>query len=132
MWGFFINCNLINMAITLPNAATANTESTTANSDAVAVAQADFISTVTVLINNATANGLFMVQPFLPALVTSTYVTTYFAALGYTVQFPIIPPFPGNPCFVPEFPEVLPPGYVPWNCGCNPPGPPRIQISWGP
>jgi hypothetical protein len=73
-----------------------------------------------------------LVEPFLPPLVSSDFVTTYFTALGYAVLFPIIPPGPYNPAFVPGFPEVLPPGFTDWG-GPQPfPGPPRIRISWGP
>lgn len=118
------------MAITLPNASTANTDSTDTNAANVTAAETAFVASTTVLINQAIANGFFMIMPYLPFLVTSSYVTTYFTALGYTVTFPIIPPGPFNPCFVAGFPEVLPPGYTPWNCGCGFTGLPRIQISW--
>jgi hypothetical protein len=116
--------------VNLPNASTANTESTATNTADVAAAQSEFIAATTVLINQAISNGLFLVQPVLPPLVTSAYVKTYFTNLGYAVLFPIYPVYGYNPSFVPGFPEVLPPGYI------NPffdhayPGPPRIQISW--
>lgn len=79
------------MSITLPNAATANTDSAAINTADVAAAEATFVADTTVLINQAIQNGLFLVQPILPRLVTSAYVTTYFTALGYTVLFPIYP-----------------------------------------
>lgn len=124
--------------MTLPNAATANTDSNANIAAATATAQTNFIASTTVLINNAISNGLFQVEPFLPFLVTSEYVTGYFTPLGYTVLFPICGGSCGcgcnsqfNPCFVDGFPEVLPPGYVPWNCSCGGPSQPsRIQISW--
>lgn len=118
------------MSITLPNASTANTDSTATNAADIVAAEADFVAATTVLINQAIQNGLFLVQPVLPHLVTSAYVTTYFTNLGYAVLFPIYPQYGYNPAFVPGFPEVLPPGYE------NPffnhayQGPPRIQISW--
>lgn len=119
------------MSITLPNAATANTDSNTTITDETTAAQTNFIAYVTVLINDAISNGLFKVEPFMVPLVTSDYITTYFQGLGYVVTFPIIPPGPWNPCFVAGFPEVIPPGWVSWNCtcGCNCPVP-RIRISW--
>ena len=117
------------MAITLPNASTADTNSQATNTANIAAAEAAFIASTTVLINQAIANGLFTVMPYLPALVSSTYVTTYFTTLGYTVTYPIIPPGPYDPPFVAGFPEALPPGYLPWNYGYAP-GLPRIQISW--
>lgn len=122
------------MAITLPNAATANTDSLATIVAETAAAQAAFIANATVLINQAIANGLFRIEPFMVPLVTSTYITTYFQGLGYTVVYPIFPfcCTQWNPCFVAGFPEVLPPGYVPWNCGCGNDGRPRIQISWPP
>jgi hypothetical protein len=115
----------------LPNASTANTDSTATNSAAVTTAQDAFIANVTVLINNAIANGGFYVQPLSVPLVSSSFVTTYFENLGYTVVFPIIPSYPYNPAFIPGFPEVLPPGYqIPLYNTYAGLGPPRYQISW--
>lgn len=118
--------------VTLPDASTAETEALAAQAAAVATAEAAFIASTTVLINNAIELGLPLVEPFLPPLVTSAYVTTYFTDLGYAVLFPIIPPGPFNPAFVPGFPEVLPPGYTSWGGPNDYSGPPRIRISWGP
>lgn len=125
---------------TLPTASTANTESNATIAAETATAQTAFIASTTVLINTAISNGLFQVEPFLPLLVTSAYVTTYFTGLGYTVLFPICggcncsgnSGYPYEPCFVAGFPEALPPGYIPWNCDCGFNGPARIQISWPP
>lgn len=119
------------MSITLPNAATANTDSLAATAAATATAQAAFVASATVLINQAIALGFFKIEPFMVSLVTSDYITTYFQALGYVVTFPIIPPSPWNPCFVAGFPEVIPPGWISWNCTCGCDClPPRIRISW--
>jgi len=118
------------MSITLPSASTANTDSTATNAADVAAAEATFVADTTVLINQATQNGLFLVQPILPHLVTSDYVTTYFTALGYKVLFPIYPQYGYNPAFVPGFPEVLPSGYISPFFNHAYQGPPRIQISW--
>lgn len=120
------------MSITLPDAATATTDSNAAITAETLAAQTVFVAQATVLIDTAISNGLFLVQPFLPALVTSEYVTTYFTALGYLVLYPIYPNFSNqfNPPFIDGFPEVLPPGYVPWNVVGPLPGPVRIQISW--
>lgn len=121
------------MPITLPDASTANTESNATITANVANAQTLFIASTTVLINNATANGFFQVEPFVIPWLNIANITTYFQGLGYTVLFPIVEPGPYNPCFVAGFPEVLPPGYIPWNCccgcGCQAP---RIKISWPP
>lgn len=115
------------MSINLPSAATANTDSTATNTADVAAAEAEFIAATTVLINQAISNGLFCVEPFLPLLVTPSYVSTYFTNLGYKVVFPIIPPGPYWPPIY--IPEVLPPGYIPPNTPMQI-GPPRILISW--
>ena len=123
---------------TLPNASTANTDSNANIASETATAETAFIASTTVLINNAISNSLFQVEPFLPLLVTPAYVTTYFTNLGYSVLFPICggcncsgnSGYPYEPCFVTGFPEVLPPGYIPWNCECGYDGPSRIQISW--
>jgi hypothetical protein len=120
------------MSITLPDASDAETAALAAQAAAIATAEAAFIASTTVLINDAIALGLPLVEPFLPPLVSSAYVTTFFTNLGYVVLFPIIPPSPYNPAFVPGFPEVLPPGYVTWGGPGPYPGPPRIRISWGP
>lgn len=131
------------MSVTLPNASTATTDSNASITAATTAAETAFIASTTVLINQAISNGFFQVQPFLPLLVTSAYVTTYFQGIGYTVLFPICGNNCGNgswgwddgccgsPCIGPAgFPEALPPGYVPWNCACGYSGPARIQISW--
>lgn len=127
------------MSLILPNASV-NDVSVTANLAAeTAAAQAAFVASATVLINQAILNGLFRIQPFLPWLVTPAYVTSYFTDLGYAVQYPVDGyccncsgngGYPYEPCFVAGFPEVLPPGYIPWNCQCGYSGPSRIQISW--
>ena len=120
------------MSYTLPNASTADTNSQATIAAETTAAENAFVAQATVLINEAISNGIFMIQPFLPPLVTPTYVTDYFQPLGYTVTFPIIPVGEFNPAFVPGFPEVLPPGYIPPFSNPNRPlpGPPRIQISW--
>lgn len=115
--------------VTLPDAADATIDSEAAQAAAIATAQAQFIADVTVLINTATSNGLYYVEPYVDPLVTPAYVTSYFTPLGYTVLYPIIPNYPYNPAFVPGFPEVLPPGYQQPNVQ-QPPGRPRIKISW--
>lgn len=129
------------MAITLPDQASANAASAAAAAAALASAQSQYIASVTVLINNATKNGFLRVQPYLIPPITSAFVTSYFEALGYTITFPAFADgcncsgnagYPYIPCFVAGFPEVLPPGYIPWDCECGFPGPPRIQITWGP
>lgn len=119
--------------VTLPDQASANVGSAASNSAAITTAQNDFIASATVLINQAINNGFFQIEPYMVPLVTSTYITTYFQALGYTVTFPVISPGPWGPCFFPAgFPEVIPPGLEPWNCHCGNCGPIRIKISWGP
>lgn len=115
--------------VTLPDATEATTESEAAIAAAIATAEAQFVADVTVLINTATSNGLFHVEPYVDPLVTPAYVTSYFTPLGYTVLYPIIPIYPYNPTFVPGFPEVLPPGYHQPNWPQSP-GRPRIKISW--
>lgn len=125
------------MPITLPTATTANTDSNATIAALTTAAQTTFIASTTVLINNAINNGLFQVEPYLIPYVTSSFVTTYFQNLGYTVSFPIYP-FYGwggyHPCFAPAgFPEVLGNDWMNWSCGCgNHCGPPRISISWEP
>jgi len=126
--------------ITIPSANDANLDSSGSITSAVTTAQNAFIASTAVLIQNAISNGFFQVQPYLPALVSPTFVATYFTNLGYTVLFPAAPGYgcnchgnagyPYEPCFVAGFPEVLPPGYVPWNCGCGYEGPVRIGIYW--
>lgn len=116
------------MSITLPDASTANTDTTAVNAAEVAAQQVAFIAHTTVLINNAIANGLFSIYPFLPPLVTPDYITTYFTNLGYVVTYPIIVPGPFDPPFVIGFPEVTPPGWTPWSQQNQ--NIPRIQISW--
>ena len=120
------------MSITLPDAAAAETAALAAQAAAIATAQASFIASTTVLINQAIAIGLPLVEPYLPVLVTSTYVIDYFTALGYAVLYPIYPPGPFGE-FYPAagFPEVVPPGNSYWG-GIAVPGIPRIRISWGP
>jgi hypothetical protein len=120
------------MSIILPDATDAETASLAAQAAAIATAEAAFIASTTVLINDAIALGLPLVEPFLPPLVSSTYVTNYFTPLGYVVLYPIIPPGPYNPAFVPGFPEALPPNYIKWGGPGLYPGAPRIRISWGP
>ena len=118
------------MSVSLPNQATANADSQATITALTTAAEAAFVASTTVLINQAIANGLFFVEPLVVPLVTPIYVTAYFQALGYTVLFPIIPTSPFNPAFVPGFPEVLPPGYQ-QPFAPTPPGPPRFRISWG-
>lgn len=122
------------MSISLPNQATANAESLAATAAATAASQAAFIASATVLINDSIANGFFQIEPYMVPLVTSSYITTYFEALGYTVLFPIVNPGPYEFCFAPAgFPEVLPEGWTNWSCNCGRScGPVRIKISWGP
>jgi hypothetical protein len=118
------------MAITLPNASNADTDSQATNNANIVNAQNQFVAAVTVLINNAISNGLFFVQPVLPPLVTSEFVTSYFTNLGYTVTFPLLPSAPYNPAFIPGFPEVLPPGYQDWNGPYYNTTIQRIEIAW--
>jgi hypothetical protein len=119
--------------VTLPDASTANTDSNATLTADIAAAQAAFIASTTVLINNAISNGLFQVEPYIIPFLNISNVTTYFQGLGYTVLFPIIPPGPWNPCWpAAGFPEVIPSGWFPWGCQCGCEGPPRIQISWPP
>jgi hypothetical protein len=115
------------MSISLPDESTANAESNAATAAQIAAAEAEFIASTTVAINQAIGLGQFFVEPILPPLVTSAYVTTYFTGIGYTVVFPIIPPGPYNaPVYIPG---CVPPGYIPPNTPMQP-GPVRIQISW--
>ena len=119
------------MSYTLPSQAEANSQSSAAYLNAQAKAYAAFIANATVLINNATANGLYEVQPFVIPFLNIPNVVTYFQNLGYTVLFPIVPPGPFLWCGpAAGFPEVIPPGLSPYGCQCWYPGPPRIQISW--
>jgi len=125
------------MTIVLPTQADANVGSQNAINAEITAAQAVFMASTTVLINNAINNGFFQVQPYLIPFVSSTFVTTTFQALGYEVLFPIYPfyGYPGyHPCFAPAgFPEVLGNDWVNWSCTCgNSCTAPRIQISWGP
>jgi hypothetical protein len=121
------------MTYTLPTASTANTDSNATLAADTATANAAFIASATVLINNAIANGLFQVEPFVIPFMSISTITTYFQGQGYTVLFPILPPGPFNWCGVPAgFPEVIPPNWVPWGCQCGCEGAPRIQISWPP
>jgi hypothetical protein len=119
------------MSIILPNEADANSETIANNDEAIATAKAEFVANTTVLIVNAVANGLFSVAPFLPELVPSAYVVSYFQGLGYVVLYPAVPQSNEwlNPPFIAGFPEVLPEGYIPWNQN-TPSGPLRVQISW--
>lgn len=121
------------MSVTLPNAAEAEAAALAAQAAAVATAEAAFIASTTVLINQAIAIGLPLVEPVLPVLVTSAYVTTYFTNLGYSVLYPIYPPGPFGE-FYPAagFPEVVPPGNSYWGGVNFYTGLPRIRISWGP
>jgi len=117
---------------TLPNATTANTESNATIAANVANAQTVFIASTTVLINNAILNGFFQVEPFIIPWLSVGNITTYFQGLGYTVNFPIIPPGPYDPYCWPAagFPEVVPENWFPWRCGCGVCNTPRIEISW--
>ena len=101
------------MSITLPNASTANTDTNSNITAETTAAQNAFIANCTVLINQAIANGIFFIEPYAVPLVTPDFVTAYFEGLGYTVLFPLVPPGPFNPAFIPGFPEVLPPGEPP-------------------
>lgn len=127
------------MSITLPTASVANTDSAASRATFTANAEAVFLASTTVLINNAISNGLFQVAPFLIPFITSTYVRSIFEPLGYVVSFPIFPfncgfTYPDFPCLAPaNFPEVLGNTWFPWNCDCGCDcGPPRILISWPP
>ena len=121
------------MAITLPDASTANTESNANLEAQTVIAQNAFIANATVLINNAIANGLFQIEPYLVPLVSVEFVTTYFTNLGYIVTFPAQPTYPYNPDFVPGFPEALPPGYITPLANAVPNDQaPRFAISWPP
>jgi hypothetical protein len=114
-----------------PTDSQANAQSMASIEAFIARANAAFIASTTILINNATQLGFFRVEPFITPFLDVTTVTAYFEEFGYTVEFPIIPPGPYNPCFVAGFPEVLPPGYRTWNCHCcSDCGPLRIKISW--
>ena len=117
------------MTYTLPTDSEANASSMAQNAEVIATANAAFIADTTVLINNAISFGEYFVQPIIGANVDIPTVTTYFENVGYTVLYPIPPVYPPNPAFVPGFPEVLPPGYVPPNQPYVP-GPIRMQISW--
>jgi hypothetical protein len=120
------------MSVTLPNAATANTDTNTSITAATTAAQDRFVADVTVLINNAITNGIFFVEPYAAPLVTPDYVKGYFEPLGYTVVFPLVPPGPFNPTLVPGFPEVLPSDIVGNGDLPGGNGLPRYKISWGP
>jgi hypothetical protein len=121
-----------------PTESEANASSTAAIADLVATANADFQANATLLINNAITAGFYSVSPFVVPYLNIGTVTTYFQSFGYTVQFPICGScncsgnagYPYEPCFVAGFPEVLPPGYAPWNCCPDYEGPSRIKISW--
>ena len=108
------------MSITLPNRSEANVLSAAALSAVTVAAQAAFIARCTVLINNATTNGLFKIEPYLVPNVTCTYVTGYFQALGYTVT-----PSTLDNELDPEtgFPEVAPDSDELYEFN-------RITISW--
>jgi hypothetical protein len=116
----------------LPDADTAKTESAATLAAAIATAEATFVAQVTVLIDNAIANGLYCVQPYLDPLVTSDYVTGYFSAppLNYVVLYPVYPLYPYNTMIEVVQPQVLPPGYQQPYTQNQYDGPPRIQISW--
>lgn len=124
----------------IPSASDANIDSQASIAAAITAEEAVFIASTTVLINNAISNGFFQIEPFLPFLVSPTFVKNYFTNLGYTVLFPVCNEcgcncygnsgYPYEPCFVAGFPEVLPPGYIPWNCECGYNGPARIGIYW--
>lgn len=126
------------MAITLPPYSQANDLTATGIAAKIATANATFIASATVLINNAVNNGFYQIQPFVIPYLSISTVTTFFESYGYNVLFPSTfgcncdgnAGYPYEPCFVAGFPEVLPPGYVPWNCQCNECGTPRVTISW--
>lgn len=116
----------------LPTASVANTNSTATRTAETAAANAAFITATTILIDNAITNGLFQVQPFVTPFLSISTITTYFEGFGYTVTFPIIPPGPFNPCWLPAgFPEVVPENWVPYGCQCGC-VPPRVGIAWPP
>jgi hypothetical protein len=124
--------------VTLPTDSEANAESMATITAKIAVANAEFIASTTILITNAISNGLFQVEPFVIPFLGIATITTYFQGFGYTVVFPASfgcncngnSGYPYEPCFIAGFPEVLPPGYVPWNCQCQDCGTPRVKISW--
>lgn len=122
------------MAITLPTASDADTFSQANNTAEITAVQNYFIANVTVLINNAIANGLFYVEPYSIPLVDPTWVSTYFTSLGYTVLYPLVPTYPYQQPFpAAGFPGVIPPGYVspmtnPFYDGTGAPA--RYKISW--
>lgn len=121
------------MPYTLPTASTANTDSNATLTANIATANAAFIATATVLINNAITNGLFQVEPYVIPYLDIATITTYFQGFGYTVTFPIVQPGPFQWCGIPAgFPGVVPPNWVGWNCGCGGCGTPRVQITWPP
>jgi len=121
------------MTYTLPDASTANTESNATLAERTTTANAQFIASATVLINNATANSLFQVEPFVVPFMSIATITTYFQGLGYTVTYPIVPNYPWNWCGIPAgFPEVVPNGWTSWACGCGNCEQPRISITWPP
>lgn len=120
------------MAIILPNKADAKTQSQANIADFTAEANAAFIATATALILTAVGLNFYSVFPFVTPYLDIATITTYFEGYGYTVTFPVCPNSPYNPCFVAGFPEVLPPGYRPWNCGCDDSNRCRIKISWIP
>jgi len=125
------------MTYTLPDATTANTDSNATLAAHTATANAAFIASATVLINNAVANGLFQVEPYIAPFMNITTITTYFQGLGYVVTFPIVPPGPYDPyCYLAAgFPEVIPPNWYPWGSLCMCGGncePPRMSLSWPP
>jgi hypothetical protein len=134
------------MAIpTLPDQSVANSETIAAQTALVAAANAAFIESATILIENAITNSLFQAFPFLIANVDYNVISAYFTALDYTVS---ITPYPGL-----GWPPIYPaPGWDGSCGGWNQWGPPpsfgtpgweswnqyiqahptRIQIYWGP
>jgi hypothetical protein len=119
------------MAVILPPQSEANNSTTNNILANIATANANFIASTTVLINNAIANDFYEVEPFIIPFLSIPTVTAYFQALGYTVTFPIIPPGPWG-MFYPAagFPEVVPGGSTYWAGPFNNSEAPRLEISW--
>jgi hypothetical protein len=117
--------------LVLPTASEANAQTLAVIADLISTANATFIASTTVLIVNATSLGFYQVFPFVINWLDIPTVTTYFENIGYTVTFPICPNGPFELCGpAAGFPEVIPPGYRGWNCGCSGLGRCRIKISW--
>lgn len=119
--------------IILPPQSEANNSTTEAILAKIAAANANFIASSTVLINNAITNDFYEVEPFAIPFLDINAITTYFQSFGYIVTFPIIPPGPWG-LFYPAagFPEVVPGGSTYWAGPFNNSEPPRVKISWAP